>query len=101
MLCLLFVPFVMLAGYAIGRTPGVLVTAVVLLLPGVAGVAGIFPRVAPAPEAFVIGGVGVTGDIFGILSLVCSSRSAGRCSFWPPTACLFVTKVGRCTIFSG
>ena len=68
--CLLFVPFVMLAGYAIGRTPGVLVTAVVLLLPGVAGVAGIFPSVAPAPEAFVIAGAGVTGDIFGMLSLV-------------------------------
>jgi hypothetical protein len=68
--CLLFVPFVMLAGYAIGRTLGVLVTAVVLLLPGVASVAGIFPRVAPAPETFVIGGVGVTGDIFGMLSLV-------------------------------
>ena len=68
--CLLFVPFVMLAGYAIGRTLGVLVTAVVLLLPGVASVAGIFPRVAPAPETFVIGGVGVTGDIVGMLSLV-------------------------------
>jgi hypothetical protein len=68
--CLLFVPFVMLAGYAVGRTPGVLVTAVVLLLPGVVGVAGIFPRLAPAPEAFALGGVGVTGDIGGMLSLV-------------------------------
>jgi len=68
--CLLFVLFVMLAGYAIGRTRGVLVTAVVLLLPGVAGVAGIFPRLAPAPEAFAIGGIGVTGDIGGMLSPV-------------------------------
>jgi hypothetical protein len=67
--CLLFVPFVMLAGYAVGRTLGVRVTAVVLLLPGVAGVTGIW-RVARAPEAFAIGGVGVTGDIVGMLSLV-------------------------------
>jgi hypothetical protein len=70
MLCLLFVPFVMLAGFAVGRKIGVLATAIVLLLPGVAGVTGILPRVAPAPEAFEIGGVGVTGDIFGMLSLV-------------------------------
>ena len=41
-----------------------------LLLPGVAGVAGIFPRLAPAPEAFTIGGSGVTGDIVGMVSLV-------------------------------
>jgi len=68
--CLLFVPFVMLAGYAVGRKTGFLVTAVVLLLPGVAGVTGILPRIAPAPEAFAIGGVGVTGDIGGMLSLV-------------------------------
>lgn len=68
--CLLFVPFVILAGYAVGRKIGVLVAAIVLLLPGVAGVIGILPRVAPAPEAFDIGGVGVTGDIGGMLSLV-------------------------------
>ena len=68
--CLLFVPFVMLAGYAVGRKRGVVVTAIVLLLPGIAGVTGIWPRVAPAPEAFTIGGVGVTGDIGGTLSLV-------------------------------
>lgn len=69
LLCLLFAPFVMLAGYAVGRKVGVIATAVVLLLPGVAGVTGIL-RIAPAPEAFDIGGVGVTGDIGGILSLV-------------------------------
>ena len=70
MLCLLFVPFVMLAGYAVGRKIGVLATAILLLLPGIAGVTGILPRVAPAPAAFAIGGVGVTGDIGGMLSLV-------------------------------
>jgi hypothetical protein len=68
--CLLFMPFVMLAGYAVGRKIGVLATAIVVLLPGIAGVTGILPRIAPAPEAFDIGGVGVTGDIGGMLSLV-------------------------------
>src|SRR4051794_4949439 len=34
--CLLLVPFVLLAGYAIGRKWGVVITAIVLLLPGVA-----------------------------------------------------------------
>ncbi len=68
--CLLFVPFVMLAGYAVGRKIGVLATAIVLWLPGIAGVTGVWPRVAPAPGAFTISGVGVTGDIVGILSLV-------------------------------
>jgi hypothetical protein len=48
-----------------------------LLLPGVAGVAGILPRVAPAPEAFAIGGVGVTGDIVGMLSLVAMLVAVG------------------------
>lgn len=68
--CMLFAPFVMLAGYAIGRKIGVIATAFVLLLPGVAGVTGISPRIALAPEAFEIGGVGATGDIGGMLSLV-------------------------------
>ncbi len=47
-----------------------LATAIVLWLPGIAGVTGVWPRVAPAPGAFTISGVGVTGDIVGILSLV-------------------------------
>ena len=68
--CLLLVPFVLLAGYAIGRKWGVVITAIVLLLPGVAGVAGFWPRVAPAPKAFTISGAGVTGDIGGMIALV-------------------------------
>ena len=47
-----------------------LVAAIVLLLPGVPGVIGILPRVAPAPEALDIGGVVVSGDIGGCFSLV-------------------------------
>lgn len=77
LLCLLFAPFVMLAGYAVGRKTGVIATAVVLLLPGVAGITGISPHVAPAPEAFEIGGVGATGDIGGMLSLVALLVAAG------------------------
>ena len=69
LLCLLFAPLVMLAGYAVGRKIGVIATAIVLLLPGVAGVTGIL-HIAPAPEAFEIDGVGVTGDIGGMLCLV-------------------------------
>ena len=68
--CLLLVPFVLLAGYAIGRKWGVVITAIVLLLPGVAGVTGFWPRVAPAPKAFTISGAGVTGDIGGMIALV-------------------------------
>lgn len=77
MLSLLFVPFVMLAGYAVGRKIGVLATATLLLLPGIAGVTGVLPSVAPAPEAFAIGGVGATGDIGGMLSLVALLVAAG------------------------
>ena len=76
LVCLLFVPFLILAGYAVGRRTAVLVTAVVLL-PGVAGVTGIWPSVPPAPEAFAIGGVGVTGDIGGMLCLVAFLAAVG------------------------
>ena len=41
-----------------------------MLLPGVAGVTGFWPRVAPAPRAFTISGAGVTGDIAGMIALV-------------------------------
>ncbi len=68
--CLLFLPLVILAGYAVWRGIGVLATATLLVLPGVAVVTGILPHIAPAPEAFAIGGVGMTGDIGGMLVLV-------------------------------
>src|SRR5689334_20151204 len=38
--CLLLMPFVLLAGYAIGRKRGVVITAIALLLPGIAGLTG-------------------------------------------------------------
>lgn len=76
-LCVFGFPFIIFAGYAIKRKIGALIAFTILLLPGIISIAGFWPMLSLAPESFTISGTGVTGDIWGMFSLVILVVTAG------------------------
>lgn len=71
---------VITVGYVLARKKGAFVAAIVLLLPGILGMAGMWPNISFAPDTYVIGGDGVLGSGWGMLSLVLLGVSIGWCA---------------------
>ena len=66
-----------LTGYVLGRKRGAFITVAVLMLPGMLGLAGLWPTISPSPVAFEIGAVGAIGDVMGTLPLIVIAVIAG------------------------
>ncbi|QMV19998.1 hypothetical protein GOB94_15905 [Granulicella sp. 5B5] len=76
-LVLISFPFLVLTGYVLGRKKGAVITITILLLPGLLGLAGLWPTISPTPAAFEVGGVGILGDVAGTISLIALAVVAG------------------------
>ncbi|HEM7888311.1 hypothetical protein [Burkholderia cepacia] len=66
-------------GYVLARKKGALVALSILLLPGLLVLQGWWPLISLVPDSFVIGGSGVLGSGWGMLTLVGLGLVAGWC----------------------
>ncbi|MFA0944751.1 MULTISPECIES: hypothetical protein [Pseudomonas syringae group] len=78
-------PVVAMAAYTLGRAKGVLVYALLLLLPGVLSLLDIFPRLRYIPESFAIDSPGTLGSETGVVPLLVIAATAG----WAITVLLY------------
>ncbi|WP_415760647.1 hypothetical protein [Pseudomonas sp. LT1P18] len=69
-LALCSLPFMLLAGYILGKTKGVMVVGFLLLSPGFLNVLGFISPFSLTPSQYLVGGTGSLGSAFGFASLI-------------------------------
>ncbi|NIA70062.1 hypothetical protein HBA54_15765 [Pelagibius litoralis] len=68
---------VSLATYILGRMKGVFITMLLLAVPGIFNVFGLFPDINYVPDEFIVGGTGVLGSPWGMLPLLLMALLTG------------------------
>jgi hypothetical protein len=66
----LLVGLIVVAAYVFGRWRGVFTALLLLALPGVAAIFGLWPNINYSPETIVIGGTGTLGSPWGMFPLI-------------------------------
>lgn len=69
-LTILLIPFVSLAAYTINRTKGLVIFYVLLCLPGLLNLAGLYPNILYMPQNYNINGTGTLGSEIGMIPLL-------------------------------
>jgi hypothetical protein len=73
----LLVGLIIVAAYTLGRRIGAFTALLLLALPGVAAMFGLWPNIKYSPETIVIGGTGTLGSPWGMFPLVLMGLLAG------------------------